>query len=128
MCLGPLSIKLEWEFQMGIGLETRKHKFAAPSQLSPCRHFLLTPVAKYETINLRQPDISNNSNSPNMLYLRRENLFFFKITQRVKYHGRKNQLSKINFHTWKVTMWSSLAYFISQMKKKLKNHEIIVKI
>ena len=57
-----------------IGPEAGKHKFAAPSQLSPCRHFLLTPEAKYETINLRLPDISTNSISHNMLYLGIENV------------------------------------------------------
>ena len=47
-----------FNFVAKIGVESGKHKFVGRSQLSPCRHFLLTPGAKYETINFRQPDIS----------------------------------------------------------------------
>ena len=66
-----------FNFVAKIGVESGKHKFVGRSQLSPCRHFLLTPGAKYETINFRQPDISKYCQHTPSTYISNSPITFY---------------------------------------------------
>ena len=73
-----------FNFVAKIGVESGKHKFVGRSQLSPCRHFLLTPGAKYETINFRQPDISKYCQHTPSTYISNYPITFYHYFYRTR--------------------------------------------